>query len=439
MHPLERILKIRPGEGRTIVLAVGYFFFLMMGYYLLRPLREAMGIEKGADKLRWLMTATLGAMFLANPVFSALVSRLPRRRFIPLTYRFFAMNLLVFFLLFKLLPGHGGAALGYVFYVWLSVYNLFVVSVFWAFMVDLFDEEQGQRLFGVVSIGGTLGAMAGAALTGVLSRSSLLGLSEHARLGLLILAAMALLEAAVQCMHALVRQFHLSGRAGGPREPGPGVFEGLRLIAHSPLLALICAYILLFTVTSTFLYLEQGTIVAHAFAGQAARTGAFAQIDFWANLLTLATQLFLTGRLIRIFGLRPMLALLPAISILGFGALWTWPTFAVLAIFQVLRRGLHYAVDRPVREVLYIPLGPGEKYKSKPFIDTFVYRSGDLLGAWSPTLLAMLSVPVGGVAVAVSALWFYGAWALGAIYKHMSRSSAPKSLMDSVNGEADLE
>jgi ATP:ADP antiporter, AAA family len=420
-HPLERILKVRKGEGKVLLLAISYFFFLMMGYYLLRPLREAMGIAKGADKLPWLMTATLAAMLLANPVFSAMVSRLPRRRFIPLTCRFFALNLLVFFMLFHLLPDHGGAELGYIFYVWMSVYNLFVVSIFWAFMADIFDEEQGKRLFGVISIGGSLGAIAGAALTEALSRGTLFGLSLKAEPGLLILMAVVFLEAAVQCVYALARHFQLSDQPGGPREPGPGVFEGLRLIVRSRFLALICVYLLLFTLTSTFLYLEQGSIVERVFPNQAARTGAFARIDLLVNILTLATQLFLTERLIRIFGLRSMLALLPVLSILGFGVLWIWPSFTVLAVFQVLRRGMHYAVDRPVREILYITLGPGEKYKSKPFIDTFVYRGGDLLGAWSPALLSIVAIPVGAVAMAVSALWFYGALRLGDLQKRMSR------------------
>jgi ATP:ADP antiporter, AAA family len=422
-HPLQRVLKVRRGEGKVLVLAASYFFFLMMGYYLLRPLREAMGIAKGADSLPWLMTATMAVMFLANPAFSALVSRLPRRRFIPLTYRFFAINLLAFFLLFKLLPGHGGTALGYVFFVWMSVYNLFVVSVFWAFMADVFDEDQGKRLFAIISIGGSVGAIAGAAMTEALSRGSLFGLAVHAEPGFLILAAVVLLEAAVQCASALARQFHLSDRAGGPREPGPGIFEGLQLIVRSRFLALICAFMLLFTLMSTLLYLAQGAIVAQAFSNHAARTAAFARIDFWANVLTLVAQLLLTERLIRVFGLRPMLALLPVISILGFGAIWIWPSFAALAVFQVLRRGMHYAVDRPVREILYISLGPGEKYKSKPFIDTFVYRGGDLLGAWLPSLLSMLTLPVGAVAVGLSSVWFYGALKLGAAHEQISRSS----------------
>jgi AAA family ATP:ADP antiporter len=294
-------------------------------------------------------------------------------------------------------------------------------------MADLFDKPQGKRLFGIISIGGSLGAIGGAAFTETLSRGGLWGLSEHGRLGLLILLAVAFLEAAVQCMLALARRFHLSDQPGGSREPGPGVFEGLRLIVRSRFLALICAYMLLFTLASTFLYLTQGKIVAAAFSEPSARTAAFARIDFWVNVLTLATQLLLTGRLVRIFGLRPMLALLPTISLLGFAALWIWPSFAILAVFQVMRRGLHYAVDRPVREILYIALGPGEKYKSKPFIDTFVYRGGDLLGAWSPAVLSMLALPVSGAAMALSGLWLFGALKLGAVYRRMHLQSPEKA------------
>lgn len=412
---LGRLVKVNPGEGQALLLATGYFFFLMLGYYLLRPLREAMGIARGADKLPWLMTGTMALMFLANPAFAALVSRLPRRRFIPLAYRFFALNLLAFFLLFRLLPSHGGVALGYAFYIWLSVYNLFVVSVFWGFMGDLFDEGQGKRLFGFIAMGGTLGAIVGAALTEALSQGLIVGvaLPFKASPSALVLVAAVFLEAAVQCVLGLARRYHLGEVAGGPREPGPGLLEGLRLITRSRYLQLICAYMLLFTLTTTFLYMAQGAIVAKAFTSQAARAAAFARIDLWVNVLTLLTQLLFTSRLISTFGLRPVLVLLPVLTVAGFGALWAWPTFAVLAIFQVLRRGLHYAVDRPAREILYIPLGPDEKYKSKPFIDTFVYRGGDFLGAWAPGFLTWLAVPVAAVAVGLSGVWYWAGFRLG--------------------------
>ena len=411
---LRRLVLLEPGEAPALLWSALTFFLLLFGFYLLRPVREAIGISRGADKLPWLMTGTLIAMALANPAFAALVSRLPRKRFIPLAYRFFALNMVAFFLAFRFLPRHGGAVLGYAFYIWLSVFNLFVVSLFWGLMSDGWSQAQGQRLFGFIATGGTLGAIAGAALTGALSRGIALGgwQLKVDPLSLLLLS-MLTLEGAVFCVKRLAVLFHLGDLAHGPREPGPGPLEGLRLIATSRYLQLICAYILLFTITSTFLYLQQGGIVERAFSGTAARTAAFAQIDVWVNGLTLVTQLLLTGRILTGLGIPVVLATLPVLTLAGFGALWLWPTFAVLAVVQVLRRGLHYAVDRPARETLFIPLGPEARYKSKPFIDTFIYRGGDLLGVWAPTAFALLAIPMGLAAVATSVLWGGVAVALG--------------------------
>ena len=411
---LRRLVLLDEGEAPALLWSTLYFFLLLFGFYLLRPVREAIGIARGADKLPWLMTGTLLAMVLANPAFAALVSRLPRKRFIPWAYRFFALNMLAFFLAFRFLPHHGGAALGYAFYIWLSVFNLFVVSVFWGLMSDVWNEAQGKRLFGFIATGGTLGAIAGAALTGALTKGFALG---DLRLKVdplsLLLISVVTLELAVQCVKRLAAIFHLGDTAHGDREPGPGVLEGLRLIAKSRYLQLICAYMLFFTITSTFLYLQQGSIVERAFSGTAGRTAAFARIDLWVNVLTLVAQVFLTGRLLTGLGIPLVLSILPVLTMVGFGALWIWPTFGVMALFQILRRGLHYAVDRPAREILYIPLGPEERYKSKPFIDTFIYRGGDLLGVWAPTALAILAVPIGLAAVGCSGLWLGSSLALG--------------------------
>ena len=411
---LRRLVLLDEGEAPALLWSAFYFFLLLFGFYLLRPVREAIGIARGADKLPWLMTGTLLAMLLANPAFAALVSRLPRRRFIPLAYRFFALNMLAFFLAFRFLPNHGGAALGYGFYIWLSVFNLFVVSVFWGLMSDVWTEVQGKRLFGFIATGGTLGAIAGAALTGALTKGFMLGsLPLKVDPLSLLLVSMLTLELAVLCVKRLADHFHLGDTVHGDREPGPGPLEGLRLVATSRYLQLICAYMLLFTITSTFLYLQQGSIVERAFSGTAARTAAFARIDLWVNVLTLATQLFLTGRIITLLGIPFVLSILPVLTLAGFGALWIWPTFGVMALFQILRRGLHYAVDRPAREILYIPLGPEERYKSKPFIDTFIYRGGDLLGVWAPTALVALAIPVALAAMGCSGLWLGSSLALG--------------------------
>lgn len=408
---LQRLVLLRPGEGRALLLAAAYFFCLLLSLYLLRPVREAMGIARGADWLPWLMTTTLAVMLVVNPVYAAMVSRLPRRRFIPLVAHFFAANLLVFAALFQALPAHGGELLGYAFYVWLSVFNLFVVSVFWSLMADVFTEDQGKRLFGMVSMGGTLGAVVGAAVTQGLSSGSW-GFKLPTA-GLMLLAVVGL-EAAVFCMLRLAAHFQLSAGAGQQaREPGPDFKAGLRAIAGSRYLQLICAYMLLFTVASTFLYLMQGDIVAKTFATPAERTAAFAKLDFWTNVLTLTVQLLLTSRLLRGIGVSGVLLVLPLLTTLGFGALALWPSFLVLALVQVLRRGIHYAVDRPAREILYIPLGPEERYKSKAFIDTFVFRGGDFIGVWAPTLFAALMVPVSLAALGCAGAWVAVAGGLG--------------------------
>ncbi len=417
---LQRLVLVRPGEGRALLWAAAYFFFLLLSYYLLRPVREAMGIAKGADKLPWLMSLTLLVMLVANPLYARLVSRWPRRRFIPAVSHFFAANLLVFVGLMAVWPG--AVWLGYAFYVWLSVFNLFVVSVFWSLMSDVFREEQGRRLFGLISMGGTLGAVAGAALTDALSRGSWgVQLGPAALMGLSVLA----LELAVACMGALRRHFGVSEQAQPEREPGPSALEGWRAIAGSRYLQALCGYMLLYALTSTFLYLSQGEIVARSFASGAERTAAFARLDLWVNVLTLATQLFLTGRLLRWIGVSGVLLVLPTLTLAGFGALALWPTFAVLAAVQVLRRGLHYAVDRPARELLYIPLGPEERYKSKPFIDTFVYRVGDVLGVWAPTLMSLLALPVSAAALGFAGLWLWNGHGLGRLVSRRAAASEP--------------
>ena len=413
---LRRFARVEAGEGAAVAWAFAYGFCVVASFYLLRPIREAFGIAKGADNLPLLMTGTLVAMLAANPAFAALAARLPRRRFIPGAHHFFAMNLVLFFALFRMLPGRA-TGLGYAFFIWLSVFNLFVVSLYWGLMSDLFTEAQGKRLFGFLAIGGTLGALAGASLTGWLVGPRM-GVAPRY---LLLMSALAL-ELGAGCMRALARRFGLGAEAGAAREPGPGALEGLKALGRSRYLQAICAYILLYTVTSTLLYLAQGAIVARTFATTGARTAAFARMDVWVNVLTLAAQLFLTSRLLTRFGVGVILCALPVLTALGFGALQIWPVFGTLMAFQVLRRGLHYGVDRPAREVLYIPLGAAERYKAKPFIDTFVYRSGDLLGAWLPAALGLAGIPVAVASLSASLGWLGAGLGIRNLRKRMGFS-----------------
>ncbi|MDX9910678.1 MAG: Npt1/Npt2 family nucleotide transporter [Phycisphaerales bacterium] len=426
-HGWRSFVDLRPGEGVSLI-ASGLYFFLVLGsYYTLRPVREAVGIERGYDNLPWLMTATLGAMLLVNPLFAWLVSRVPRRVFIPATHRFFATNVVLMGGMFLLLDDHARVWLGYVFYVWLSVFNLFVISLFWAFMTDAWGREAGGRLFGAIGVGGTLGAMAGAAFTQHLARDL--------HTGVLMLASAVLLECGVWAMRwvARARGSIITSSARSEREPGPGMLAGLRLVVTSRYFALICLYMLVFTTTQTFVYLEQGRIVEAAYPDRAARTAAFASLDFWTNTLTLLVQLFLTGRLIRWLGIGGTLCIMPAVTLLGFVALWlvgsrgegagsgevTRTVFLTLFVFQVVRRSSQYAVARPTRELLFTGVSPDARYKAKTAIDTFVYRAGDMMGAWLPGVLGLAGGALGMVAGGLCLGWMGVAGGVGAMRKRL--------------------
>jgi AAA family ATP:ADP antiporter len=448
---LGAVISLRPGEGSAVVLSALYFFFVLLSYYMQRPARETMGIKRDFEDLPWLMTGTLAAMALVNPLYSLLVSKYPRRIFIPATYRFFAVNMLVFMTLFYVLPKEWEIGLGYAYYIWLSVFNLFVVSVFWGLNADVFDREQAKRLFGMIAIGGTIGAITGASITGWVVQSSdsllawvaqQLGSTEKiSAVPLLLLIAIVPLELAVQCVKALLRRQERAQAlvvadsrvvAAGDKvaksvEPGPGMWKGLQLIARSPMLISIAVYMLLYTVTSTFLYMQQGQIVSATFTEEKDRIAAFAQLDQWTNIFTLATQLFLTSQIMRVLGVGGTLCVLPVVTIAGFAALWANPSFEVFKWFQVARRGLHYAVDRPARESLYTLMGPDEKYKSKSFIDTFVYRAGDMFGGWIPKWVKPLGIAIAWLAVPLSVIWLGVAVVLGVLQKRKAASVNAKA------------
>lgn len=433
---LGRAVSLRPGEARAALLSATYFFFLLASYSVLRPIRDEMGVLGGVRNLAWLFSATLGTMLLLQPLFGALVSRLGRARFVPLCYRFFALTLVAFFVALEALDGEARVWVGRAFYVWVSVFNLFVVSVFWAFLVDIFRPEQARRMFGLIGVGGTLGAIVGAALTAFLVQD--LGARN------LLLVSVVLLESAVWCVWILGREVRTgsfirareasqfaspAGEGGALAETALGgrAWDGVRAVGRSPYLAQICLFIGFFTVGSTFLYFQQAEIVEAQLADSAARTGLFASIDLAVNILTLLTQLFVTGRVLGRLGLGIGLVLLPALSIVGFSVLATAPGLAAVVGFQVLRRAGNFALMRPSREVLFTVVPRADKYKAKNFIDTFVYRLGDQVGAWSFTLLAGLGLLTGGislVAALLSAGWLANALLLARRYRSEALRSA---------------
>ncbi len=407
---LRRAIEVRPAEVSALGWSWLYIFALLSSYYIMRPIRDQMGVAGGVNNLQWLFLGTLAAMLLLNIPFWYLVKTLPRARFIPITYRFFAANVLLFALALYWADAQQIIWVGRAFFIWISVFNLFVVSVFWQLMVDLFSSEDGKRLFGFIAAGATIGAIVGSAVTASLAR--------HAPTSLLLIGAALLLEVAVFSVHRLSRQsakFHSRSAEQAAETPiGGNVFAGIIHPFKSSYLMNVSAFLLLFAITSTFLYFQQAGIVSRSFQDRGAQTAFFATIDLAVNALTLLVQLFLTGRIVRSLGVGPTLAFLPALTIVGFGVLALLPSIAALVTFQVLRRSSDYAIARPTREVLYTVLPREDRYKAKSFIDTVVYRAGDQVGAWSFALLSGLGLSAnetGFAAVILSVIWLAnGLW-----------------------------
>jgi AAA family ATP:ADP antiporter len=411
---LRRLGTIEPGEERPTLLAATYFFFALASYFILRAVRDAAGVAAGTGQLPWLFTGTLLTTLVMNPVYATVVARLPVRRFIPVVYRVFIALLLGFAAIIKYGPASWEPWLGPAFWILTSIYSLFVPSVFWGFMADSFRPEQGKRLFGFISVGGTLGALAGAFLTSQLA--TVVGTP------VLMVLSVLLLEAAVQAARRFPPSFRPESRARDEaQQPVGGTsLAGITHVLRSPYLLGVCLYMLLFTIGSTVLYFQQAEIVGARYADREARTAFLASIDTVVQGLTVLAQLFLTARVIRWLGVGVTLAILPLVSVVGFTTLGVAGTLMVFVAFQVLRRAGEYAVTRPAREVLYTVVSAEDKYKAKNFIDTFVYRGGDQIGAWSYAGLQAIGMSVATIslcAAPVSAVWLLvGLW-LGRRYR----------------------
>ncbi len=418
---LRASVGARPGEGQVLLWASAYYFLVLCAYYVIRPIRDDIGAASGAENLAWLFSGTMLGMLLVHPLYTSLVSKLKRRQFIGWTYRFFILNLILFYLFFYVAEPSHAIWIGRVFFIWTSVFNLFVVSVFWSLLTDVFQPGQAKRLFAVVAVGGTLGAMLGAAITtGLVARLGPLNL---------MLVSALILELAVRASYILDHKEAVM-RAAGPEpldgEPRPtrsaseeviggGVLDGIRRILSSPYLLGVASLILFYTISSTFLYFQQADIVRRTFGDDsAARTQVFGAMDITVNALTLIGQLFLTGRFMKWLGVGAALAFLPVITLVGFGIMGLAPTLAVLVVFQVVRRAGNFAIQRPAREALFTVLGRADKYKAKNFSDTFVYRLGDQVGAWSYAGMAVFGLGASGLAFTMVPL--SGAWLALAVW-----------------------
>jgi AAA family ATP:ADP antiporter len=404
-----KIVDVKPDEIHALWLGFAFNFMVLGSYYVIKPVRDDIGAHNGIQNLWWMFTGTLLVALVANTAFSAIVARMSRRRFIPIAYRFFILNLAIFYLAMRYLSNTAQFWVGTAFFVWVSgAFNLFVLTVFWAFMSDVFSPDQGKRLFAFISVGGELGGIVGALLAGALVK----GIGA---VNLLIISAI-MLEAAAWCVRFFPADFRtrhsersaVRDEKAAERPVGGGIITGISHVFRSPYLMAICGFMFLYAITTTFVYFQQADITGSQFHDRAARTAFFAHIDTWVNSLTLLVQLFLTGRLLKWIGVGPTLAFLPVLSMIGFIAIGISPVLSLFAIFQVARRAGNFAVTRPAREVLFTVLTREDKYKAKSFIDTFVYRVADQVGAWSYSLLRWLGLGLTGiswVAVPLTGVW----------------------------------
>ena len=407
---IERTIDLRVGELPALLISFSYFFFLLCAYYIIRPLRDEMGILGGIKNLPWVFTGTFLVILAMVPLYGWVSSRFARKKFLPLIYLFFIVNLLVFYLLFHY--GVSPSTVAQSFFIWVSVFNLFVISVFWSFMSDIYDKDQAKRLYGTIAAGGTSGAICGPILTTGLAQP----LGTH---NLLLISAI-LLGLSILCIKKLSLWFDKQPQSQFDtryQQPMGGHWlAGFSLVVRSPYLMGIGVLILMYSMLSTFLYFQQASIIQDSFSHSGERTSVFAMIDLAVNSLTILIQLFFTGRIVKSLGLAWTLALIPLLLVGGFIILSFSPVLAVLIIVQVFRRAGNYSIMRPAREMLYVVLEREEKYKAKNFIDTVVYRGGDAVSAWIYDGMRSIGLSLGQIAfiaAPIAAVWALVAYRLG--------------------------
>lgn len=389
-------------EAVPVLLATAYGFSILFSYYILRPVRdEISAADRGNLQVIW--TVVFLVMLVAVPAYSAIVARWPRVVFIPFANRFFAFNLLLFFAALRWLPVSARPWIDRAFYVWSSVFALFVVAVFWGFIADLFRNEQGKRLFGFIAVGSSLGAMAGSSLTATLA--------ERVPVFTLLLIAIVPLEASCWLARALHRWSTREGvplRAEPAASVGGTAFSGIGAVFRSPYLTRIALYLMLMTFASTILYFTQAELLGSAIADRAERRAFLARIDLYVNILTLVGQLFLASWIMRRLGMGVALATLPVMALASFVGLGLSSLLTLLVVAQVGCASLRHGISKPAREVLFTVVGREERYKSKAFIDAAVYRGGDLVSGWAYAGLAALGMAAGTIALAaapLAAIW----------------------------------
>lgn len=422
---VARLFGVQRNEFTAVAWSFVYFFCLLSAYYMLRSVREAMAIVGGTENIPWLFTGTFVATSLMTPVFGWIASRYPRRTFLPWVYYFFIANILLFFAAFTWFMGNDWNTvwLARSFFVWLSVFNLFVVSVFWSFMADIYSREQGRRLFGLISAGGSTGALLGPIVTGILvipiGFHNLLplsaGLLGFALYCIFRLRRWALTRASKDVAHPLESGKPLGGRALG----------GIRLVFTTPYLGAIAVSLVLANFLGGVMYMYMAQLISEAFPDTDRQTQVFALIDAFTNALSFVGQLLMVKFAVRRFGIGWTLAVLPLVSIVGFALLAANPVFMVIAVYQVVRRSITFGLSKPANDMLYSVVSREAKYKAKNFIETLIYRGGDVVSTW--TIRSLAGIGLTGLSIVclpLGILWTALSVWIGREYERRDQTTA---------------
>lgn len=427
-HLLAQFTNVRRDEVAPTLVAGLFFFCVLTALMVVRPAREALGMQRGIEAIRWLFLGTVVVTLLVNPIFGWLVSRFRRMAFVAATYVFFALGLLGFYALLVFAPAAVGVQTGQVFYVWFSVFNLFATMLFWAVMSDRFSNEQSKRLFGAIAVGGTLGAIFGPWLASMLAKPFGTPALLLVAAGFLLLALgaawmLSRLDISKEADSAVGAS--TSSRNDEAAIIGGSPWEGFQAVFRSPFLLGICAYVLILAVMSTFIYFTRLQMVAALGTNLDMRTAKFAEIDMITQIATLVLQALVTGHLMKRLGIAVTLALLPLTTLLGFVGLVLVGSLAALIAFEAAFKAVQRGVMRPARETLFTTVPRTDRYKAKAFIDTFVYRTGDVVGAQTEGLLGKLGMGLAALAafaIPLAIVWgALGMW-LGYAQRGAARS-----------------
>ena len=419
---ISRVFGAEPAEYTAALWSFTYFFFLLGSYYMVRPVREAMAVESGPETIPYLFAGTFVAMLIATPIFGWVVSRYPRKVFLPWVYGFFILNMLAFWAAFSSAVNSGDSYiwLARLFFVWLSVFNLYVVSVFWSFMADIYTQAQGRRLFGMISAGGSIGALLG----GIATSSLVLTIGFQ---NIFPISATMLLVALL-CIRKLrqwvgLQQVDATSTVASNRPLGGSPFAGITHVFRSKYFLAIAGKSIIASLLGTALYMITANLVGDAFANNDERTLFFSNINVATNTIALIAQLLIVKHAVARLGIGVTMSALPVISIIGFAILAIEPTLAVVAILTIIRRSLGFGFSKPTTDMLYSVVTAEEKYKAKNFIDTVVYRGGDLIGTWTlrPVIAAVGIVGTSVLMVPFAAIWAGIALWLGRDYRRRDK------------------